>query len=254
MQLVGQAISHTKFGKGVVSNTTDGTITIIFQNDEKKFLFPDAFENFLVLRNEEKQKQINELINKLVQKRVTQEKTKQNEQEHCNRISNLKVTPTSQVAFGFIKNTKEQVFSTWTVSTGFYTGGNSKGNPRIPKRMQFNSACLLTECPNGISEKERKIIGAFMVTDGFEGVLCEDGIIDSHEKYKIQLEDTESLLFWNYFPSDVAVPKWGNIEFKYFSNQTMQKILEDMYGKISDPHRHQIAKEFYRYFLRVNKL
>ena len=219
MQLVGQAISHTKFGKGVVSETTAGTITIIFQDAEKKFLFPDAFEHFLALRNKEEQNQINELITKLALKRAAQESTRHDEQEHNNRISNLKVTPTSQVAFGFIKNTREQVFSTWTVSTGSYLGGNSKGNPRIPKRMQFNSACLLTECPEGASEKERRIIGVFMVKDGFEGALCEDGIINSHEKYKIQLDDTESLPFWDYFSSDVAVPKWGNMEFKYFSNQ-----------------------------------
>lgn len=252
MKLVGQAILHTKFGKGVVSEKTDHTITIIFQNEEKKFLFPDAFEHFLVLRNQEEQHEINELVNKLVQKRKSQENIKRNEKERSNRLLTLKVTPDSQAAFGFIKNTREQVFSTWSASTGFYLSGNLKGEPRIPKRMQLNSACLLTECPTGMPEKDRRIIGAFMVGDDFDGPLCEDGIVRSHEKYKIKLEDNETLLFWDYFAPDV--PKWGNLEIRYFSNETMQKILNDIQMKISDLDRRQAAESFYQYFIRVNRL
>lgn len=254
MKLIGQPISHPKFGKGVVSEATEQTITIAFQNQEKKFLFPDAFEDFLVLRNQEEQHEIKELINKLVQKRKAQANVKRNEQERSNRLLTLKINPDSQAAFGFIKNTREQVFSTWSVSTGSYLSGHSKGAPRIPKRMQLNSACLLTECPDGMPEKDRQIIGAFMVGDDFEGTLCEDGIVRSHENYKIKLEDSETLPFWDYFTSDVAVPKWGNLEIKYFSNETMQQILNDMQMKISDVDRHQAAEAFYQYFIRVNRL
>lgn len=254
MQLVGQAISHTKFGKGVVSETTDQTITIIFQHGEKKFLFPDAFEKFLALRNQEDQNRINELVNNLVQKRKIQENAQRTKDERYNRISKLKVTPNSQAAFGLLHNMREQVFSTWTASTGFYLSGSSKGAPRIPKQMKLNSACLLTECPDGVPENERKIIGAFMVRDDFDATLCQDGIIQSHDRYKIQLNDAEELLFWDYFKSDVAVPKWGNLEIKYFSNKTMQSILKDMQMKISDPEHRKIAESFYQYFSYINKL
>lgn len=254
MRLVGQAISHTKFGKGVVSETTDQTITIIFQHGEKKFLFPDAFEKFLALRNQEDQNRINELVNNLIQKRKVQENAQRTKDERYNRISKLKVTPTSQAAFGFIHNTSAQVFSTWTVSTGFYLSGNSKGAPRIPKQMKLNSACLLTECPDGVPEHKRKIIGAFMVKDDFDGTLCQDGVIHSHDRYKIQLNDAETLLFWDYFKSDVAVPKWGNLEVRHFSNKMMQSILKDMQMKISDPERGLIAESFYQYFSYLNRL
>lgn len=254
MQLVGQAISHTKFGKGVVSETTDQTITIIFQHGEKKFLFPDAFEKFLALRNQEDQNQINELVQKLVQQRKIQENAQRTKDERYNRISKLKVMPNSQAAFGLLYNTREQVFSTWSVSTGFYLSGNSKGAPRIPRQMKLNSACLLTECPNGVPENERKIIGAFMVRDDFDATLCQDGIIQSHDNYKIQLNKTEELLFWDYFTSDETVPKWGNIEIRYFSNEIMQIILKDMQMKISDPDLREEAEVFYQYFCRLNKL
>ena len=254
MQLVGQVISHTKFGKGIVSETTDQTITIIFQNGEKKFLFPDAFEKFLALKNKEEQSHIDELVNKMVQERKAQENDLRSEKERHNRILNLKVNPMSQAAFGLIKNTKDQVFSTWTLSTGTYLSGNSKGMPRIPKKMQLNSACLLTERPHGAPEKERRIIGAFMVRDDFEGALCEDGIIRSHEKYKIKLEDTETLPFWDYFTPEEVATKWGSIEFRYFSNEIMQKILQDMQLKIADNDRLQEVEAFYQYFLQINKL
>lgn len=254
MQLVGQAISHTKFGKGVVSETTEQTITIIFQQGEKKFLFPDAFEKFLALRNQEAQNQINELVHKLVQKRVVQENTKRTKEEHYNRISKLKVMPNSQAAFGLLNNTRQEVFSTWSVSTGFYLSGNSKGAPRIPRQMKLNSACLLTECPDGVPESERKIIGAFMVRDDFDATLCQDGIVQSHDSYKIQLNENEELLFWDYFTSAGTVPKWGNIEIRYFSNEIMQTILKDMQMKISDPDLRQGAEVFYQYFSRLNRL
>ena len=197
---------------------------------------------------------MNELVHNLVQKRKNQENIHRDEKERSNRFLTLKIIPDSQAAFSFNKNNREDVFSNWSVSTGCYLSGHQKGEPRIPKRMQLNSACLLTECPPGTPEKDRQIIGAFMVTDDFEGSLCKDGIIQSHETYKIKLEDGETLSFWDYFPSDQATPKWGNLEIRYFSNETMQEILTDMKLKISDSERQESVEAFYKYFTRVNKL
>lgn len=107
----------------------------------------------------------------------------------------FKRKPNSQVAFGFVNNSREKVFSSWTLSTGIYLSGNLKGLPRVPQKIQLNSACLLTICPDGLAEKERKIIGVFMVRDDFDGKLCRDGIIHSHEEYWIKLESSERVIF-----------------------------------------------------------
>lgn len=176
------------------------------------------------------------------------------EQKLQERIKNLKIMPDSQAAFGFVNNSKEKVFTSWELTTGTYLSGRLKGTPRVPRKMQLNSACLLTECPKGLTEKERKIIGIFMVRDDFEGNMCRAGIIRSHEKYRIKLEGSEELFFRDYFSSDEENVKWGKVEMRYFSNNTMLKILRDLQEKITAPERRKLIDEFYQYYLWVNKL
>lgn len=52
MQLIGQPIKHGIFGKGLVTDWNDATITINFSAGEKKFIYPDAFSTFLHLKND----------------------------------------------------------------------------------------------------------------------------------------------------------------------------------------------------------
>lgn len=254
MQLIGEIVFHKKFGKGKILDKLDRIIIIHFPAGKKKFYFPDAFEKHLVLKSKRKQRQVDELIGDLVSEREACEDAKMEELKRQKRIKSLKVMPNSQAAFGFVKNLKEEVFTSWELTTGTYLSGSLKGTPRIPKKMQLNSACLLTECPKELTEKERKIIGIFMVREDFEGKLCKDGIIQSHERYRIKLEETEKLFFWDYFSLDGKKSKWGNVEIRYFSNNTMLKILRDLQEKITVPERRTLINEFYQYYLRVNKL
>lgn len=254
MQLIGEAVFHKKFGEGEILDKLDRTIIINFPAGTKRFYFPDAFEKHLALKNKRKQQQIDQLVGDLISEREACENARMEEQKRQERIKNLKVMPDSQAAFGFVNNSKEKVFTSWELTTGTYLSGRLKGTPRIPKKMQLNSACLLTECPGELTEKERKIIGIFMVRDDFEGKLCRDGIIRSHERYRIKLEESEELFFWDYFSLDDENMKWGSVEIRYFSNSTMLKILRDLQEKITIPERSRLIKEFYQYYLRVNKL
>lgn len=254
MQLIGEVVFHKKFGEGEILDKLDRIIIIHFPAGKKKFYFPDAFEKHLVLKSEKKQRQVDKLVVDLVSEREACENARMEEQRRQARIKDLKVTPNSQAAFGFVNNSKEEVFTSWELTTGTYLSGSLKGTPRIPKKMQLNSACLLTECPRELTEKERKIIGIFMVKDDFEGKLCKDGIIHSHEKYRIKLEESEELFFWDYFSLDDKNSKWRNVEIRYFSNSTMLKILRDLQEKITVPERRKLINEFYQYYLRVNKL
>lgn len=254
MQLIGEVVFHKKFGEGEILDKLDRTIVINFPAGTKRFYFPDAFEKHLALKSKRKQQQIDKLVGDLISEREACESARMEEQKRQERIKNLKVMPDSQAAFGFVNNSKEEVFSSWELTTGTYLSGSLKGTPRIPKKMQLNSACLLTECPEELTEKERKIIGIFMVRDDFEGKLCGDGIIRSHERYRIKLDESEELFFWDYFSLDDENMKWGNVEIRYFSNSTMLKILRDLQEKITVPERSRLIKEFYQYYLRVNKL
>ena len=47
MNLIGQKVSHKAFGEGTVTNHSGNYLTIEFKVGEKKFSYPNAFENFL---------------------------------------------------------------------------------------------------------------------------------------------------------------------------------------------------------------
>lgn len=254
MRLEGKMITHTKFGSGVVVGVESGIITVAFTEGEKKFLFPGAFSHFLTLEDTESRKHVDQLLNRINREKENLRQDEHKKRDRLKQLRRLRISPNSQAAFGFAENTREAVFSAWAVSAGRYKGGYSKGRPRVPTRLKANSACLLAECPAGEPELERKIIGAFMVRDDFDGALCEEGEIQSHEKYRIELPAGEALPFWNYFPHMNQPPKWGGTEMKYFSNRIMQRILYDIQDVAADPERKETAKEFYRYFCSVNRL
>ena len=254
MQLKGKMITHTKFGSGVVVGVESGIVTVAFAEGEKKFLFPGAFSHFLTFEDTESQTYVDQLLNRINREKESLRQKEHKARDRLKQLRRLRISPNSQAAFGFAENTREAVFSAWMVSTGRYKGGYSKGQPRVPTRLKPNSACLLAERPEGKPERERKIIGAFMVRDDFDGALCEEGKIQSHEKYRIELQAREALPFWNYFPYVNQPPKWGGTEMRYFSNRIMQRILYDIQDVVADPERKETAKEFYRYFCSVNRL
>lgn len=255
MKLEGKAISHIKFGEGTIKESRDNYITILFSQGEKKFLYPNAFHKYLTLKD----KRIQMKIDKELQLQMLQEEENRNatvliEQKHLKKEKNKRTHPDSQAAFGFVQNSREEVFSSWSVYAGSYQSGSSKGKPKLPVRLKANSACLLTECLEGELEKSRRIIGVFMPKEDYEGSACKDGMIHSHEKYRIRLEDGERMLFWGYIPADARTSKWGNIELRYLSDVMMQQILRDMIQVISDTKRRKAVEQFYEYFCFANGL
>lgn len=253
MQLEGARVSHVTFGIGTVTGLTKTMITVLFSQGEKKFLFPDSFSRFLTLEDSAAQAGVDALLAKRRQAVEEKKQAFERKQERLQRIRSIKIAPEAQAAFGFVENTPEAVFSTWSVTSGHYLSGNSKGEPRLPGRLKLNSACLLTYRPKGQSEQARRILGAFMVPDDFDGSLCRDGQIESHERYRIRLSANQVLPFWPYFNVPAAPASWGRTEIKYFANRTMQKILLDMVQLAPEDERSE-PEAFYRYFCQVNRL
>ncbi|PXV95680.1 hypothetical protein C8E03_101310 [Lachnotalea glycerini] len=254
MQLEGKSIQHMKFGKGIVKESGGKYITVQFEEGEKQFLYPDAFFKFLVFNDKKMQEKIDIILDGMISKEEKDREAEIREQERVHKIQTLKVELNSQAAFGMIQNAKENVFDTWTIFSGNYLSGKSKGKPKPPLKLKLNSACLLTECLAGEAESKRRIIGAFMVNDDFVGSNCQDGIIKSHENFRIKLKTNEMLSFWDYFSNDEGSQKWGGAEMKYFTNIKMQHILNDIQTKITDLKRQQLVSEFYQYFCYVNRL
>lgn len=166
-QLLGQPVKHISFGKGIITDVTSKIVTIQFSQGKKKFLYPQAFSNFLTLRDTEKQNAINAKYNKMLQDKEKLQKKKSEEQERLHQLRTMKINPNSQSVFNIASNEAQSIIERGTISTGCYLSGYSKGEPRIPNRMKPNSVCLLTGLPESNQEKDRRILGVFMVKEDF---------------------------------------------------------------------------------------
>jgi len=84
MDLKGVHVKHKVFGEGVIKQNDD-CLTVTFSLGDKRFVFPDAFENFLTVNDEKTASLVNIEIHKKKQleleKARTQNITKNNEQK-----------------------------------------------------------------------------------------------------------------------------------------------------------------------------
>lgn len=254
MDLTGYTVYHKKFGLGTVEEVCQKRITVQFEKDSKAFVYPDTFEEYLILTDETAKKYMDEILTELEKKKLTEIERKRLKKRRINMVSSLKIRKDSHVIFGFKDNNLKDVLETWTISTGTYASGKSKGKPRIPNRLNINSACLLTIKPEEQKEEDRIIIGAFMVADDFKGEKCTDGIIPAHKEHRIILTpDDGEIPFWDYL-TETKTKKWGVSEMKYCSETLVKKVLEDMIKKITDMKSREKAVSFYHYFCTLNRL
>ena len=253
MDLIGQPIKHKTFGSGIVTDLSDGIVTICFQNHEKRFIYPDAFHSFLVLKDREAQRHIENQIKDQEAAAQQARQAEQAEQERKNKLLNFRITANSHAVFHVASEQIDQIIRTCQVSTGTYLSGYSRGTPRIADRMKPNSVCLLTTRRAGKNEEERNIIGAFMVREDFFGEDVHDGVIKGHLQHRIFLPEESRLLFWEHLGQN-ALPRWGNTAFKYCSEDVINKILADMTELLNTSKQKDTAIAFYRYFCKINRL
>lgn len=92
--------------------------------------------------------------------------------------------------------------------------GINKGKPRLPQKLNMNSACLLTMRAKGSLEA----------------------------------------LFWDYFSNDAKLKKWQGSEMKYVSASVIEKVLADMQSLASDEKKEEIAEcaRYFRQLNRVS--
>jgi hypothetical protein len=254
MNLTGKEVSHITFGRGVITNLSDNIIHIDFGGCVKKFLFPDAFGGFLTFESTQDQKLVKQLLRRKEIEEKKKEKAIHEAHEKLRRLNCLKINPESQGVFGLTVNKPKDVFSTWSLFTGRYISGYSKGEPRLPSRLCPNSACIITYLPQGKSERNRQILGLFMVSDDFFGSECTDGMVYAHQDYRIKLDEGKTLRYWDYFNVGDNPPSWGSVEIKYISNLVVRKMLYDIRESYKDTPGFEMADGFYKYFCRINRL
>jgi hypothetical protein len=267
VNLINKKVTHKLFGIGSIVKHNDSSIEINFETENKKFVFPDVFGQFLTLHDKNDAKSLELIIQNKVKEQQEEEFKKEEEKkiqrkkhelrlEHEKLMKNHKLHPESQMVFWCDKEEQASSLSEWKVFSGEVKSGSNKGKPNKPIRLHQNSAVLLTAVDS--TETERRILGVYMVNEDFVGKLCEDGYIPAHSKYKLELTEEESnqLRFWKYY-KDVKNPEkvtWNTGKYRYFNNLWMAQILLDIVSLKSDSNERELAQQFFKHFCKMNKI
>ncbi len=258
MDIINKPVLHKTYGEGKICEVTDQVVTVHFADTEKRFVFPDAFREHLILSDAGSRKYVEKVISDIDGEKQKRYQKEILEAEHKRLLESLPLSENAQAAFGFIYNDEQKVIRERCVFTGIYRSGINHGQPRVASRFYPNTACLLTRRNKKEPEENRYIWGVFMVRDDFVGAKCEDGIIRAHDKYQIFLseQEREQLLFWKYFEpaGDGAGRKWGTVEFKYLPNPTMARILGDICRIKYETDQRRLCEQFIEYFCGLNKI
>lgn len=269
MNLINKKVTHKSFGMGSIVKHNDSIIEIHFASENKKFVYPDVFGKHLKLHDKTVANSVEKIIQKKEIERKEEECKKEEEKklqrknqelrlEHERLMKNHKLHPESQMVFWCDTEEQNRSFSEWKVSSGVIKSGDNKGKPNKPIRLHQNSAVLLTAIDSSSPEKDRRILGVYMVNEDFIGKLSKDGYIPAHSKYRLQLTEQESdqMLFWNYYANEKFPHKmtWKTGKYRYFDNLWMAQILLDIVSLKSDPKERELAQQFFEHFCKMNKI
>jgi hypothetical protein len=163
MDLTNKQVLHKSFGKGNIVDCDDSYMVIHFSSGNKKFVYPDAFGEYLKLLDKKaaesigKILQVQEVERKIEAEKIEKEKDKEfEEQLHTVRMEKLikshKIHLSSQVAFNCNNEELDGIFTEWNVFTGTIQSGANEGKPKKLIRIHQNSACLLTAKDAGMTE------------------------------------------------------------------------------------------------------
>jgi len=265
VNLINEEITHKVFGKGNIVDHEESIITVDFNKDIKKFVYPDAFEKFITLKNQDTAETFKKLfLQRKLKEEVLEKKREEEkeilllEQQRMEKLKNHKIHESSQIVFWLNEEEQKDVFTDWTVFTGMVQTGKNKGQPNKATRVSTNSAGLLTARGPEQTETERKIFGLFMVNESYFDNLIDDGMIPSDSEYRIELTDQEAeqMPFWNYYINKNYPHRttWNSGKFRYYDNDWTAQILKDIIEIKTDEEEIKYAENFLAHFCHVNAL
>ncbi len=274
MNLVNKEVKHKVFGEGIIIRYDDSYVEICFPAEPSqnvRFVFPDAFGTYLTLIDQKAANWVGKMVQtrkeeqreeevRLKKIKALQEKRRQEllKRERLARRRTRRIHPSSQSVFWCETGEEDSVFTEWNIFTGAIKSGQKKGQPRRLARIRPNSACLLTARASDMPEKNRRILGAFMVREDFDPKHCKDGYIPAHPEYRLRLSEQESkkMLFWNYYFNERHPLKttWNTGRHRYFNNTWMAKILKDIISLKKKPREREFVKLFFEYFCQMNRI
>lgn len=131
MEFVGELVEHKVFGTGTIIEFNDTFVVVEFENNSKKsFVFPDAFDSYLELKN---QKLFKEVEEKLIDYRKKEAERKSKEQEQ--KIEAYKLRILKSEIENSKKNSIKKTDSNIVFKCYYCDGGNSN------ESIGFKSVC-----------------------------------------------------------------------------------------------------------------
>lgn len=265
MNLVNEEITHKTFGEGSIVEQDESIVTVDFKDDTKKFVYPDAFGKFIMLKDKDTAKSLHKAIakaekrqEKLDKEREEEKERRALEQERRKQVKNGKIHDSSQIVFWLDEAEQQSVFDDWQISNGKVQSGENKGQPNRLARLRPNSAVLLTVRESDEPETERRIIGLYMAEETFAGNHDDVGAVPAHGEYRIELSGDESvkMLFWNYYINKNYPHRmtWNSGRSRYFDNIWTAQILKDIIALKEDESGIKRAESFLEYFCKMNAL
>lgn len=129
--------------------------------------------------------------------------------------------------------------SNWIAHAGTNLRGENEGKARRLPNAQRGSLAVLTTRYPGDNEKDRIIVGVFIIDAAFEGDDSEEGTVSARSKYKIEIRksETKALRFWNYYKNEGTPEsiRWGTGLYRFLKDEDALRLLEDIvkekYGK-----------------------
>src|SRR5690625_2279188 len=265
VDLINKEVTHKAFGEGIIIEQDETVITIDFNDDIKKFVYPDAFGQFITLNDQEAAESLDQVISErekvekeLEKKREIENERKALEQQRKKELKNHRTHESSQIVFWLDEDERQTVFTDWQVSTGQVQSGKNKGQPNRAARLRPNSASLLTVRAADQPETERQILGLYMVNETFSGNHNDDGMVPAHPEFRIELSEEEAaqMLFWNYYVNKNHPHRmtWNSGKYRYYDNVWTAQMLKDIIALKTDEEKIEQAKSFLEYFCQMNLL
>lgn len=273
MDLINKKVIHEVFGEGKILEKNDDYLKIQFGDEEKTFLFPNAFESFLKFKSAKDAERLLPNIKKkfLIRQKEEEEHQEQVYKERMIRIeeyraerdskSNSKsksrrsVQETSNIAF---RLSYGDGVEEWKAYAGLVLRGDNQGKPKTIGRALKNTLCILTACDEDASEDSRYIYGVFLVDEVFKGDKNQEGYVGADDKYRIKLskEEANKILFWNYYANATNPQRilWNSGLFRYFHNTQAAQILKAIAELKKGTEDEELAKDFYEQFCSINRI
>ena len=142
---------------------------------------------------------------------------------------------------------ESRMLTEWRADAGEDLTGSGTGKARRIANAATNSlAVLTTELPKS---SDRIIFGVFITGIVDEGDDISAGYVKADPNFSIELtlEEAKKMNFWNYYKNSDGSTRWSQRLYRYLSNDSCIKILEDIANLKSGAEKAHAEKVLARY-------